>query len=189
MDSIRGWLAIAPMAGAIARVSRRGDYPYYLLERGLALAKPRCAACGIAFEPPRMTGERFRVALQVFESSFGPAAAPSRRMFVGTKVLIARAAAPLAPLLDRSITYIGARVMVASVGFRIGSHHLPILLCRACGQNVINHLSADSEASYAWDWIVEFRPRKLLSRLGRRLAWRTVGGFPNLQMRAIADAR
>jgi len=186
MDSMKGWLPIAPVAGASARVSRRGDYRCYLLEHGLELAEPRCAACGIEFAPPRLAGERFQVALQVFDSRIGLEVAPSTRMFVGAKVLISRAGAPLGPLLDRSITYVGARVMVASVRLRPG-RYLPILLCRACGHNVTAHLSLDSEGSYTWDWIVEFRPRKLLSRLGRRLSWRSVS-FPKLEMRAIADA-
>jgi hypothetical protein len=187
MDSMKGWLAIAPMAGAIARVSRRGGNPCYLLEHGLELAEPRCAACGIAFDPPRIVGERFRVALQVFDSRIGLEVTPSTRMFVGAKVLISRAGASLAPILDRSVTYVGARVMVVLVRFRPG-RYLPILLCRACGHNVMAHLREESEASYTWDWIVEFRPRKILSRLGRRLGWRRSLKFPKLQMRAIAAA-
>ena len=110
-------------------VSRRGDYPCYLLERGLELAHPCCAACGVAFNPPRLAGERFRIALQVFDSRIGPEGFPSTRMFVGTKVLISRAGASLGPLLDRSTIYVGARVMVALVRFRPG-RYLPILLAK-----------------------------------------------------------
>lgn len=186
MDSIKGWLAIAPMAGAIARVSRRGDYPCYLLERGLELADPCCAACGVAFNPPRLAGERFRIALQVFDSRFGSEGFPSTRMFVGTKVLISRAGVSLGPLLDRSTTYVGARVMVASVRFRPG-RYLPILLCHACGHNVTAHLGVDSEANYTWDWIVQFRPRKLLSRVSGLLVGHRPVRFPKLQMRAVAN--
>jgi hypothetical protein len=188
MDSMKGWLAIAPMAGSIARSSRRRGYTCYLLEHGLQLAQPRCAACGIEFDPPRLVGERFRVALQVFDSRMGLEVTPTTRMLVGTKVLISRAGAPLGPLLDRSITYVGARVMVASVRFRPG-RYLPILMCRTCGHNVMSHLNLDSEANYAWDWIVQFRPRKLLSRLGRRLGWRQSVSFPRVHMRAITHER
>ncbi len=184
---MKGWLSIAPMAGAIARVSRRGRYSCYLLEHGLELAEPCCAACGIAFDSPRVVGERFPVALQVFDARIGGEVAPSTRMFVGAKVLISRAGASLAPLLDRSVTYVGARVMVVLVRFRPG-RYLPILLCRACGHNVMAHLREDSEASYTWDWIVEFRPRKILSRLSGRLGLRPSVSFPKLQMRAIAAA-
>ncbi len=186
MDSIKGWLAIAPVAGAIARLSGRGDQLCFLLERGIALVGPRCAACGIAFDAPRRGGERFRVALEVFEGRAGAETAASTRMLVGRKVLVARAGASLGPLLDRSITYVGARVMVASVQGRAGGY-LPILLCRPCGENVAGHLSLDSEASYGWDWLVEFRPRRLLARWSGRLMRRS-GGFPKLQMRAVTGA-
>ncbi|MHB8383944.1 MAG: hypothetical protein ACYDC3_16570 [Candidatus Binataceae bacterium] len=187
MDSGKGWLAIAPVAGAIARFSGRDAYPCFLLEHGIPLATPHCAACGLAFDPPRRTGERFRAAIQVFEAR-GSADdhAPSTRLFVGAKVLVARAAPQFNLLLDRSITFVGARVMVASVRFPTG-RYLPILLCRACGHNVTAHLSLDREGGYVWDWLVEFRPRRFLQRWGGRLIRRT-SGYPSLQMRTSAHA-
>jgi hypothetical protein len=189
MDSGKGWLALAPVAGAIARLSGRGEHICFLLERAIVVAAPRCAACGVAFDPPRRTGQRFRVALEVFEARGSAEIAPSTRLLVGAKVLVARTGVALAPMLERSITYVGARVMVVSVRGRAAGY-LPILLCRPCGENVLGHLSPGSEAGYGWDWLVEFRPRRFLARLGGRLMRRS-GGFPKLQMRVItgADAR
>ncbi|MGH7781257.1 MAG: hypothetical protein ACREQR_15690 [Candidatus Binataceae bacterium] len=185
MDSIRGWLAIAPLAGAIARLSGRTGHICFLLERGLAIVAPHCAACGIAFDPPSRAGERFRVALQVFEAGADAELVSSTRMFVGSKVLLARAGAPLGPMLDRSITYVGARVMVVMPRYR-DAGHIPILLCRACGENIGHHLSKASEASYGWDRLVEFRPKRLLARWAMRLMRRR-DDFSKFQMRAVAS--
>ena len=141
MDSIKDLLAIVPAAGALARFTGRGgEQAAILLERGIAVVEPRCAACGVAFDSPRRSGARFRVALRVYDAHGDDDCAASMRLLVGTKVLVARAAGSLGPTLDRSITYVGARVMVASVRFASG-RCLPILLCRACGENVAAHLS------------------------------------------------
>jgi hypothetical protein len=181
MYSIRDRLANAPAAGVIARAAGRGsEQVAYLLESGIAVAAPRCAACATAFDSPRRAGERFRVALRVYDALGGADSVPSTRMFVGKKVLVARAAAALGATLDESITFVGARVMVASVHAAAGGRAL-ILLCRGCGENIAAHLGVANRHRYAWDWLVDFSPRKWLARLGAQVLMRRAA--PVLAMR------
>jgi hypothetical protein len=172
MGSIKGWLVTLPVARAIGwkRGRRRGrEIVCYLLLRGVVVVAPRCTACAVEFGAPRRDGERFRVALEVFEP---PATdrvnVSTTRLFVGRKVLVARTAGALQSLLDRSISYVGPRVMVAVLGGR-GAERLPALFCTRCAEAIATHVTASNERYYAWDWLVDFEPRRMIARLLGRI--------------------
>ncbi len=174
MSTNTRWLAIRNVASVALASRQKAAAVVFLLERGVALVSPRCALCGVEFERPRLTGERFRVALQVFEPRSGREVQAARtRLLVGSKVLVARTAASLSAVLEHSVTYVGARVMVADVRSR-SEAVFPILMCRRCAHHVSGHISLESEPSYQWDWLVDFRPRSLFVRLFRRISARKV---------------
>jgi hypothetical protein len=168
MGSIKGWLVTLPVALAIGwkRGRWRGrEIVCYLLLRGVVVVEPRCAACAVEFGSPRRNGERFRVALEVFEPPPADRTNQSTtRLFVGRKVLVARTAGALQSLLDRSVAYVGPRVMVAVLGGR-GAGRLPALFCTRCAEAIVTHVSPGNERYYAWDWLVDFEPRRLIARL------------------------
>jgi hypothetical protein len=170
MESIKGWLAKIPAARSFARtpaVARAGSC--YLLERGAVVVNPRCAACGTEFLHPRRGGERFRVALEVFEPPLPDRARGSTmRLFVGRKVLVARTASALQPLVDRSIAYVGPRVMAAVLAGE-GSSRIAALFCRLCAEAIVSHLNPAAGRYYEWDWLADFEPRRAVPRLYRRL--------------------
>jgi hypothetical protein len=170
MDPRKGWLAKLPVARAIDGVpSVSRAVSCYLLERGAVVVNPRCAACGTEFLHPRRGGERFRVALEVFEPpSPNRAARSTMRLFVGRKVLVARTAGALQPLVDQSIAWIGPRVMAAVLASE-GSARIGALFCVQCAEAIAAHLNPTAERYYAWDWLADFEPRRVLPRLYRRV--------------------
>jgi hypothetical protein len=170
MGSIKVWLAKTPAVQTNGRppvVARAVSC--YLLERGAVVVNPRCAACGTEFRHPRYGGERFRVALEVFEPPLPDRARRSTlRLFVGRNILIARAASSLQPLVNRSIAYVGPRVMAAVLAGK-GSSRIAALFCARCAQTIAAHLNPTAERYYAWDWLADFEPRRILPRLYRRV--------------------
>ncbi len=170
MESIKGWLAKIPLARAIdAAPSVASAVSCCLLEHGAVVVNPRCAVCGTEFRHPRRGGERFRVALEVFEPPRpNRASGSSIRMFVGRKVLIARTASALQPLINQSIAYLGPRVMVAVLAAE-GSSRVAALFCTQCAEAIAAHLNSTTERYYAWDWLADFEPRRVLPRLYRRV--------------------
>jgi hypothetical protein len=170
MDAIRGWLVSSPETRAFDGIAAAGrPYSCYLLERGVVVQNPRCAACGKEFRPPRRCGERFRVALEVFEPPLPDRISPTTtRLFVGRRVLVARVAAALQPLIEKSISYVGPRVMVAVLA-GAGSRSVPALFCGQCADAIATHVNSSNQRYYAWDWLADFEPRRLLRRLYRRV--------------------
>jgi len=150
------------------RTNGEGDFPEgsVLLEKGLVVFEPQCAACGRAFDPPRVSGEKFRVALQFLES--GP---EDKRLFVGNKVLIAKTSWQLSSLLDRSTTFVGERVLVATPWTK-GDANVLVLFCARCGENVTLRTSNRGRDYYAWDWLAEFKPHGLIQSLGSLGRWK-----------------
>jgi hypothetical protein len=170
MESNRARLAAPSAVRAVdGKPSRGRVFSCYLLERGVVVVRPRCAACGIEFAQPRRFGERFRVALEVFEPPLPDRVSTSAtRLFVGRKVLVARTASALQPIIDRSICYVGPRVMVAVLAGE-GSSRVPALFCAQCGDAIASHLNPSNDRYYAWDWLADFEPRRFLLRLYRRV--------------------
>jgi hypothetical protein len=147
----------------------RGGVICYLLQRGALVVNPRCSACGAEFPSPRRSGERFQAALEVFEAPSPRRGVPwVIRLFVGRKVMVARTALSLAALIDRSICYVGTRVMIAVLAGE-GSERVPALFCAQCAETIASHVSVINQRYYASDWLVEFEPRRILPRLYRRL--------------------
>jgi hypothetical protein len=170
MASIKGWLARISGARTVpGPPAVVGAASCYLLERGAVVVNPRCAACGTVFRPPRHGGERFRVALEVFEPpSPNRTSGSAIRLFVGRKVLVARTAIALQPLVNQSIAYVGPRVMAAVLAGE-GSSRVAALFCTQCAQAIADHLNPAAERYYAWDWLADFEPRRVLPRLYRRV--------------------
>lgn len=170
MDSLQGWLVAAPIARAVKALPRafRAE-SCYLLGRGQVVTNPRCSACGLDFRSPRRFGERFRVALEVFEPPAPDHVSTSTtRLFVGRKVLVARVSSALQVLVERSISYVGPRVMVAVLAGE-GSERVPALFCSHCADAIASHLNVSNQRYYAWDWLADFEPRRILPRLYRRM--------------------
>lgn len=170
MDSLKRWLVAAPMVRAIdALPSAFRPDSCYLLARGQVVTNPRCSACGTAFRPPRRFGVRFRVALEVFEPPAPDHVSTSNtRLFVGRKVLVARVSSALQGLVSSSISYVGPRVMVAVLSSE-GSERVPALFCAQCADSIASHLNVSNQRYYAWDWLADFEPRRILPRLYRRV--------------------
>jgi hypothetical protein len=170
MGSLKGWLARMPVARTIeATPTVVRETSCYLLERGAVVVNPRCAACGAEFRHPRRGGERFRIALEVFERPLPDRASNSTtRLFVGDKVLVARTASALQSLLNESIAYVGPRVMVAVLAGE-GSSRVAALFCMRCAYVIAAHVNPTAERYYAWDWLADFEPRRILPRLYRRV--------------------
>jgi hypothetical protein len=170
MESIKGWLTKIPVprtSGRAPAVDRAVSC--YLLERGAVVINPRCAACGAEFRHPRRGGERFRVALEVFEPPLRDRARGSTmRLFVGRKVLVARTASALQALVNKSISYVGPRVMAAVLAGE-GSSRVAALFCTQCARAIAAHLNPTAERYYAWDWLADFEPRRFVPRLYRRM--------------------
>jgi hypothetical protein len=138
----------------------------FLLGGGLLVSSPRCSACGRAFAPPRTSGERFRVARELLDS---PRAGERlwTWMLTGRRVLVARAAPELAPLLNSSATMVGEKVLV-SLAPAAGAPWLLLTFCRNCGENLVARLHGESQDRYGWDWLVDFRPRNLFGAIRTR---------------------
>jgi hypothetical protein len=150
-------------AGSAARAR---EFTCYLLGTGALLTGPRCSACGHEFAEPRRGGEKFRIALEIFNAPARPVRHTTLRMLMGERVLFARTAPELAPLLERAFTWVGERTLVgiasthgAGDGWRL------VLFCRPCGESLVARLTGRGAMRYAWDWMVDFTPRRVLARL------------------------
>ena len=141
----------------------------FLLDAGLPPQTDRCAKCARALADPAKSDRDFVAALRIFDRAASVAVDHSTlRMFVGAKVLIARASPKLDWYLDHATARVGARVLVAIA--RSGRSLRILLFCARCGVKLAPLVAGRAgDAHYSWDWLVSFSRRPLWERLRERL--------------------
>jgi hypothetical protein len=182
---------------------------FYLLEKGLLVVTPRCPACGRVFTAPRSSGEKFGVSLEFMDADTGAHdGSAQRRLFFGSRLMVARTCSALAPHAEKSNTFIGERVLVAtpnsprqarltllfceSCGDNIAKRADMIAafeeaapFCESCGDNIASRTHLHSRHHYSWDRLVEFEPRGVMRRLRSFSPWSKRTPAPN--QAALAD--
>ncbi|HYB91426.1 MAG TPA: hypothetical protein VEC38_10305 [Candidatus Binataceae bacterium] len=151
---------------------------HHLLEKGVALEEPRCAACGHVFGAPRSSGECFDAAIPYLAPAAQTCACHVEKhywLFAGSSILIAPASPALAPLFEKSKVFIGDRILIARAHSGEGGA-VQVVFCADCGETIVAKADRAVRQNYAWDHLVEFAPRPILTRMrllpmiGRSLA-------------------